>query len=171
MQFRSSNGKFTHFQGDVLSNIDDSSHGVKLSGGSTGGMVESIGDETNIALTVRGKGNGPLTLGSTGAVVFMGGSTAPFGGFLRHTDTAVATPNFNSTNAMVVESSVTITGVNSGHFVIGRVRSNGVASTDFTVGDFRTTSTGGEVLFTFTKHSTVTVSASTCQMDFLVFRF
>lgn len=64
MQFRSTNGKFTHFSGDVVSNVDDSSHGVKLSGGSTGGVVEAVGDETNIALTVRGKGSGGVAIGS-----------------------------------------------------------------------------------------------------------
>lgn len=179
MQFRSTNAKFVHFGGDIVSNVDDSSHGVKLSGGSTGGVVEPVGDETNIALTVRPKGSGPMQVGASGTITIgtsngaiqMGGSTAPFAGFIRHTDTAIATPNFNTTNAMVVESSVTITGVNSSHFVLGKVVSNGVASTDFTVGDFRTTSTANEVLFTFTKHSTVTVAASTCQMNFLVIRF
>lgn len=65
MLFRSSNSKFTHFQGDVLSNIDDSSHGVHLTGGSTGGIVQPAGDEANIALTVRGKGTGRVTLGNS----------------------------------------------------------------------------------------------------------
>jgi hypothetical protein len=77
MLFRSTNAKFTHFSGDLVSNVDDSSHGVKLSGGSTGGVVEPVGDETNIALTLRSKGSAPLivTGGPTGSVTF-GGANA-----------------------------------------------------------------------------------------------
>ena len=168
MLFRSTNSKFTHFQGDVLSNIDDSSHGVKLSGGSTGGVVEPCGDETNIALTVRGKGSGPLTLGSSGSAVFTGGSTAPFLGFIRFTDTAVTTPNFATTNAMVMETTHTITGVNSSHFIIA----NGVnLSTDAALVNVYPASTAGEVHCRFAKVSTLTVASATATINFLAIRF
>jgi hypothetical protein len=198
MDRRSTSAEYTHFGGDVTAQVN-SSHGARLSGGSTGGILESVGDDTAVALRVRAQGAGILMLGvAANAVDIAGssvgitsthinlnstrvsfssgtqmqiGSTAPFAGFIRFTDTAVATPNFNTTNAMVIESSVTITGANSSHFVMGQIVSNGVASTDFTVGQFRTTSTANEVLFQFTKHSTVTVAASTCQMNFLVIRF
>ena len=78
MLFRSSNSKFTHFSGDVVSNVDDSSHGVKLSGGSTGGVVEPVGDEDNIVLNVRGKGAGGVNLGSTfvGSAAILGAGFA-----------------------------------------------------------------------------------------------
>lgn len=76
MLFRSSNSKFTHFQGDVLSNIDDSSHGVHLTGGSTGGIVQPCGDEDNIALTVRGKGTGGVTLGNSSQALVSTGITS-----------------------------------------------------------------------------------------------
>lgn len=76
MRFRSTNTKFAHFQGDVLSNVDDSSHGVHLTGGSTGGIVQPCGDEDNIALSVRGKGTGRVNLGNSSQVVSFGGSTA-----------------------------------------------------------------------------------------------
>ena len=176
MEFRSTNNGYVHFQGDVVSNVSsgglqNSSHGVHLTGGSTGGLVTAAGDETNIALNVRGKGTGPLNLGSTGSQVFISGSTAPFAGFIRFTSTAVATPNFNTTNAMVIESSVTIPGVNSSHFILAQFRNNGIASTDMTLANVRPTSTNDEVLFAFEKHSTVTVAASTATIDFLVFRF
>lgn len=75
MLFRSSNNKFTHFQGDVISNIDDSSHGVHLAGGSTGGIVQPAGDEANIALTVRGKGTGGLVLGNSSSPVTISGAS------------------------------------------------------------------------------------------------
>lgn len=65
MLFRSSNAKFTHFQGDVISNVDDSSHGVGLFGGTTGGLVQAVGDEDNVTLSVRGKGAAGVNLGST----------------------------------------------------------------------------------------------------------
>ncbi len=198
MDRRSTSAEYTHFGGDVTAQAN-SSHGVRLSGGSTGGIVQSVADDTAAALRVFAQGAGELYLGvaanpvaivgssislasthislqstrislSTGSQIQIG-STAPFAGFIRHSDTAIATPDFNTTNAMVIESSVTITGANSSHFVMGRIVSNGVASTDFQVGQFRTTSTANEVLFQFTKHSTVTVAASTCQMNFLVLRF
>lgn len=79
MQFRSTNSKFTHFQGDVVSNVDDSSHGVKLSGGSTGGVVEPCGDEDNIALTVRAKGTGLTVIGSTGGQISLNSTRTTIG--------------------------------------------------------------------------------------------
>jgi len=190
MLFRSTNNKFTHFQGDVLTNVDDSSHGVHLAGGSTGGTILPCGDETNIKLSVAGKGAGGLSLGnSSQTVAFAGpvsasgaitissgvvvqhGSTAPFLGMFRATSTAVSTPDFNTTNAMTIESSVTITGVNSSHFIIAQYQNNGIASTDMIISNARTTSTNNEVLIAFTKVSTLTVAASTATINFLVFRF
>jgi hypothetical protein len=171
MERRSTNSiGHAHYQGDVASNVG-SSHGVRLSGGSTGGIVEAVGDDTNVSLTIRSQGTGPITIGSSGQPVQISGSTSPFQGFIRFTSTGVATPNFNSTNLMVVESSVTITGVNSSHFVLAQFRNNGIASTDMTLTNVRPTSTNNEVLFAFEKHSTVTVAASTATIDFLVFRF
>lgn len=174
MQFRSSNSKFTHFQGDVLSNIDDSSHGVKLSGGTTGGVVEAIGDETNIALTVRGKGSGNVTLGSSGASVFIAGSTTPFMGHIRFTDTAVATPNFATTNAMVMETTHVITGVPAATagaatnaFVLAMPHN---LSTDCALLHSYIGSTAGDVHCRFAKVSTLTVASATATISFLVTR-
>jgi hypothetical protein len=171
MERRSTNvNGYTHFQFDVTAHAG-SSHGVRLSGGSTGGIIEAVGDDTNVSLTIRSQGTGPITIGSTTQPVSFSGSTSPFQGFIRFTSTAVSTPNFNSTNLMVVESSVTIPGVNSSHFVMAQFRNNGIASTDMTLTNVRPTSTNDEVLFAFEKHSTVTVAASTATIDFLVFRF
>jgi len=207
MLFRSVNNKFTHFQGDVLSNVDDSSHGVQLSGGSTGGVVSPCGDETNIALTVRAKGAGPLVLGSGGpltlastgaltiggastnltlgstlinigsttAVVQFSGSTAPFSGFLRFSDTAVATPNFNSTNMMVMETTHVLAGIStatvsgSPYFLVANAVN---VSTDCSlVGAFiGTTAASNEVHCRWLKASTLTVAASTATVNFLVIR-
>lgn len=51
----------THFGRGVIASAE-SSHGVRLEGGSTGGVVEPVGDDANIALTIRSKGTGPLGL-------------------------------------------------------------------------------------------------------------
>lgn len=79
MLFRSTNGKFVHYGGDVLSNTDDSSHGVQLTGGSTGGIVQAAGDEANITLRVRGVGTGQTILGTTGAIVTLNSTGTQIG--------------------------------------------------------------------------------------------
>lgn len=85
MEFRSTNDNgWVHFQGDLISNVSsgqaiNSSHGVHLTGGSTGGIVQPAGDETNIALNVRGKGSGLVNLGTASQT-------------LQLTSTAVTTP-------------------------------------------------------------------------------
>lgn len=171
MERRSTNPNgFTHFQFDVTAHAG-SSHGVRLSGGSTGGIVEAVGDDTNVSLTIRGQGTGAVSVGSSGQTVFLAGSTAPFAGMFRAVSTAIATPNFNTTNAMVVESSYALAGVNSSHFVFAQFRNNGIASTDMTICNVRPTSTNDEVVIGFEKHSTVTVAASTATVDFLIIRF
>lgn len=63
MIYRSTNNAFTHFSGDVTSNVD-SSHGVQLTGGSTGGVVQPVGDDTDITLVLKGKGAGAVRVDS-----------------------------------------------------------------------------------------------------------
>ena len=168
MERRSTNDLgYVHHQGDIVSNVG-SSHGVRLLGGSTGGIVESFGDDTNISLTVRAKNTATLILGSTGNPVFVAGSTAPWQGFIRATDTAVATPNFDSTNAMVMETTHVITGVTSSHFIIPNPRN---LSTDAALLYAYAASTAGDVHCRFLKASTLTVAASTATIDFLAIRF
>ena len=65
MDRRSTSDQFTHWQGDVTAQVG-SSHGVRLSGGSTGGIVEAVGDDTNVSLLLRGQGTGIVTVGSAG---------------------------------------------------------------------------------------------------------
>ncbi len=55
----------------IVSNVG-SSHGVHLSGGSTGGIVTSIGDDANISLRVKGKGTGGVILGDSSQAVTIG---------------------------------------------------------------------------------------------------
>lgn len=79
MERRSTQG--THFGADLTANVH-SSHGVRLTGGSTGGIVEAVGDDTNVTLTVRGQGVGAVVLGNSSSPVHFGTSTRNiFGAF------------------------------------------------------------------------------------------
>lgn len=74
MNSRSSNARFTHFGGDVISNVE-SSHGVQLTGGSTGGVVQAFGDDTDISLALLGKGAGGVRIGNSTATAILGAHT------------------------------------------------------------------------------------------------
>lgn len=81
MYRRSSSG--THFQSELIARVE-SSHGVRLDGGSTGGIVEAFGEDTNIAMRVLAKNAAPLVLGNssntislTGSSITLGVSTSP----------------------------------------------------------------------------------------------
>lgn len=71
MEFRSTNDiGYVHFQGDIISNVSsggvqNSSHGIHLTGGSTGGVVQPCGDEANITLNLRPKGAAGVILGNS----------------------------------------------------------------------------------------------------------
>lgn len=187
MEYRSTNDiGYVHFQGDLVSNVSsggviNSSHGIQLTGGSTGGLVTAAGDEANVTLNVAAKGTANTRLGNSSSPVIYGttsvtlstgsvlqvGSTAPFAGFVRQVS-SFATPNFNTTNLMVIETSVTITGANSSHTIIA----SGInLSTDCSPVGMYTTSTSGEILMRFAKVSTLTVSASSARMTFMLTRF
>jgi hypothetical protein len=77
MEYRSSNGG-NHQTNDIVAAVG-SSHGVQLSGGSTGGLVESVGDDANIALRVRGKGTGAVLVGNSSQAVILGGNVIGIG--------------------------------------------------------------------------------------------
>mgnify|MGYP001571671590 CR=1 FL=1 len=188
MDTRSTNAVgYTHFTGDVTAQVG-SSHGVRLSGGSTGGIIESVGDDADVTLSISAKGAGGvvignssnaitlgngstlLTLGATGGQVRMGGSTAPFYGMVRYTDTAVTTPTlFNDTDAgRVAETTHALTGVNSSHFIIAQSTNLPAA---VTIAGAYPGSTAGDVHIRFAKGSTVAVAGTTCTVQFLAFRF
>jgi hypothetical protein len=81
MERRSTSDRFVHYGGDLTAHVE-SSHGVRLSGGSTGGIVEAVGDDTNVSLRIRSQGAGGISIGanSSQAVTFSG-STRGFKGF------------------------------------------------------------------------------------------
>jgi len=85
MNFRSSNTVgYTHFGGDVVSNVEET-HGVQLTGGSTGGIVQPAGDDANIALRLLGKGTGGVIIGNSSQTATLLGGT--FKGFFASTYT------------------------------------------------------------------------------------
>lgn len=79
MNYRSSNAG-THFSGELVAGVG-SSHGVQLTGGSTGGTVQAVGDDTDITLNLLGKGAGGVRVGSTAA------ASMPFKGAFSSTST------------------------------------------------------------------------------------
>ncbi len=167
MEYRSSNAG-QHLSNDFVSNVG-SSHGVQLSGGSTGGIVQAVGDDASIALSLKAKGAGPVVIGDSSQSVQIAGSTAPFVGFYRFTDTAVATPNFATTNAMVMETTHVNANVSTGSYVFAQPQNT---STDCLLGYcYASKSTAGDVHCRWVKVSTLAVGASTATVDFLVFKF
>ena len=161
MQYRDSSIA-THYSRGIIAGVE-SSHGIKLEGGSTGAQISAVGDDANISLTLKGKGAGG---------VFLGDGTGAIAGFLRVTDTAVATPNFATTNAMVMETTHTITGLPAAtagattNAFIQAMAHN--LSTDCALVGVYVGSTAGQAHCRFAKVSTLTVGASTATISFLV---
>lgn len=95
-------------------------------------------------------------------------------GFIRLTDTAVVTPNFATTNAMVMEttSALTTQGVTTASFMVSaRGYDIGSPSTDMIiVGAYVSRSTQGDVHCLLAKLSTLTVGASTATITYLISR-
>lgn len=56
-----------------------SSHGVEISGGSTGGLISAVGDDANIALNLVAKGTGAVNVGSTNSGLFLNSSGVTIG--------------------------------------------------------------------------------------------
>ena len=177
MEFRSTNDVgYVHFQGDVISNVSsgyvqNSSHGVHLTGGSTGGIVQPAGDEANISLTVRPKGTGLLALGSTSASVRIGtdstNSTTFFSGVQRYiiqfTPTALSSgPSFN-------ESTITVTGLTTTANLVFTPRTNMTGAYSYLV----RCSTAAELKFSESNQSASTIGTgeSTSRGTLLEFRY
>jgi hypothetical protein len=151
----------------------DSSHGVRLSGGSTGGIVEAVGDDTNVNLTVRAQGAGTLILGSSGQTVQIGGSTSPFQGMIYFQDTAVTLPDIASTDSgrSSAVTTHTITGITTGSVVVANLRDD-TNSLSIVLGEVSVSrSTAGQVHCQFIKTDTVAFAATTATITFLAFRF
>lgn len=114
----------THFGNDLVAGVE-SSHGVKLSGGSTGGRVDAYGDDANITLSIAGQGTGKVVLGNSSSPVTLNGAVTSSGTFkvgssgsavaeIRSFTVQFTAPTLSTGAASVVESTYTVTGVSSG---------------------------------------------------------
>ena len=178
MEFRSTQSRYVHFQGDVISNVssggvENSSHGVHLTGGSTGGLILSAGDETDISLQVRGKGTGVLDVGSSGAPITLGGSTSLFRGLIFFQDTAVTLPDIASTDAGKSSGMTThaIAGVTTNSVILANLRNDTNSTAIQLVSAYASRSTAGEVHCNFIKSDSIAFAATTGTINFAVFRF
>jgi hypothetical protein len=108
MLSRSTADYYTHFQGDIVSNVQHdspSSHGVMLtadSGGSTGAIVQAFGDDANIQLTLKAQGTGSVVIGNSSNAVQIG-----------QTFTVQFTPGVLNASTSV-QSTITVTGLTAG---------------------------------------------------------
>ena len=80
MKYRDPNGLSTHFGSDVVAGARDANaNAVKVSGAATtvAPTVEAVGDDTNIGITLKGKGTGTaaISTGATGTAAVDGGTT------------------------------------------------------------------------------------------------
>jgi hypothetical protein len=108
--------------GDIVSNVG-SSHGVRLTGGSTGGIVEPAGDDANITLTVRARGTGAVVVGnSSNAVQANGtlrvGSSGTAVTELRKFTVQFTAPQLSSGLVSGAESTYTVAGVSTGTLLL-----------------------------------------------------
>ena len=172
MDRRSTSAEYTHFGGDVTAQVN-SSHGVRLSGGSTGGIVEAVGDDTNVTLTLRAQGTGALILGSSGQPVQIGGSTSVFRGMIAFQDTAVTLPSWTSTQSGIstVLTTHTITGITTGSIVFGNLRDDTGTLSVALAAVSVSRSTANEVHCQFVKTTTLAFTGTTATINFLAFRF
>lgn len=149
MERRSTNDiGYVHYQGDVTAQVG-SSHGVRLSGGSTGGVVEAVGDDTNVTLTLRQQGAGGIQIGR--------GSTTGFLKIERYRiDYTVPVLSSNSAAA----STVTQAGLTTASILILQERQqNNSSVVGITI--VPRCSTVNELTLTFYNNSVSSVSGST----------
>lgn len=152
--------------GNIISNVG-SSHGVKLSGGSTGGVVTAVGDDANISITVTGKGSGLTILGSSSAPVRISGSTTSFVNINRFFVQATV-PALSSASA--AESTVTLVGLTTNAILMlqNRLKLN---STVTGVTAKARCSTADELTIEWHNVSQSSLSGSTVSFYLLAFQF
>lgn len=140
----------THYQYDVTAGVG-SSHGVRLTGGSTGGIVEAVGDDTNVTLTLRGQGAGGIVLGqaSTASISAMTVALLQF-----------TVPALTTSGIAPVESTLAYAGMttNSIYFVSRRAPYNSTLATSLEV--LACPATAG-LRLTFFNHGASSLSGST----------
>lgn len=170
MEFRSTNDNgYTHHQGDVVTNVSsgqgiNSSHGVHLTGGATGGIIQAAGDETNIPLNVRGKGSA--------GVVYGRNSTSQINMIQTYRlDWTIAALSSAGLDAAAADSTITVTGAttNSVYILQRRGALNSTNSTGLHIE--ACCSTQNEIRLTTYNIGASTISGSTMSAYLLQFQF
>ena len=183
MEFRSTQSRYVHFQGDVVTNVssggvENSSHGVHLTGGSTGGIVTAAGDETNIGLTVRAKGSGPLSLGSTASAVAINSTTVTIGSAsttgisnIQRFRIQATVPVLSSagTAGAIVQSTVTHASATTNAFYLVTQRVSYNSTSDPAIQVIAHSSAAAELTLTFFNHGPSSLSGSTTSFHLLQF--
>jgi len=155
---------YTHFTGDVTAQVG-SSHGVRLTGGSTGGIVEAVGDDTNVTLTLRAQGAGGIQIGAL--------STSPLLAIQRHRiDWTVPALSSAGLDASFADSTITLVGATTNSIFVfqERVNLNSTNSTGIFVSRVRC-STADELRITVANGGASTISGSTMSAYLLQFKF
>lgn len=165
MRYRSSNARgWTHHLGDLVAHVE-SSHGVQLSGGSTGAVVEAVGDDANVLLLVRGKGTGFTQLGNSSAVARVGTSTTGISAIQRYV-VQFTPPDLSSFAA--TDSTFTVTGATTNANYV--FTESSAVSTVYILSNVRC-STANEVTIRFTNHGPSTISGSSNRGTLLQFSY
>lgn len=157
---------FTHYSGDVTAQVG-SSHGVRLSGGSTGGIVEAVGDDTNVSLTLRGQGTGRVIVGNSSQSVFLGGSTSPLANYVVVTSTTVV-PADASTEVRQILSTMTAAGVTTNATIAVSERTLGSDTTLFLLS--AVCSTANEIVLSWLKPHKLASTESTRSVRIAAFQ-
>lgn len=150
MERRSTNPLgYTHYQYDLTAHVG-SSHGVRLSGGSTGGIVEAVGDDTAVSLRLRGQGAGGVIIqDSTASITGVQVSLIQF-----------TVPALTTNGIAPVESTIAFAGMttNAAYFVSQRAVYNSTLATSLQI--VARPATGGFRL-TYFNHGASSLSGST----------
>jgi hypothetical protein len=159
MEYRSSNGG-QHIGNDIVAGIN-SSHGVQLTGGSTGGIVEPVGDDANITLRVRGKGTGGVVLGNSSSPIVLAAGVGVKGFYSQNSTFSFGViPPSRSTEITFASTTVDI---NTGDLLsIGLVIDTANLSSAATIDGFRlsTVATSRLTVIVGNAHSTATSTGS-----------
>ena len=173
MQIRSTNTDgATHFGGSVIAGVN-SSHGVEMRGGSTGGLVTVIGDDANISLSIKSQGTGPINLGDSSNALNINSATTQIGAssttpvrFVQRHVVQFTEPDLAASSW--VDSTYAVTGLTTNatlHFTARMPLAAG-----YMVGDVRC-STAAELVIRWVNAGGSTISGSTNRGTLLAFNY
>jgi hypothetical protein len=154
----------THFGRGVIAGAD-SSHGIRLEGGSTGATIDPVGDDSDISLSIAPKGAGTCRINSTKFA--FGGSTTTFTG-IRRVRVDFTVPALSSAGSAVHGSSIALAGLTTNAVIMMQPRVPLNSSVAGVTVQARC-STAGALHLTFSNNSLTTLSGSTMSAYALIF--